>query len=138
MMLLALAAGLALAPVTPTPCPFADIAVAAIRLKLVKARGVVTSDRLIVTADLVNVGAQGQAPGIRQHAELIRNGAVIAKQPLPALAAGVRYPLAFGIFRDTSQRTDPLEVMVRYVLDGARSPERQNCSAANDRLTKTF
>lgn len=138
MMMLALAVGLVFAQTGPPPCPGADISVTAIRLKTIKARGAVTADRLIVTADLVNVGKSGQAPGIRQHAELIRSGSVIAKQPLPPLGAGVRYPLAFGIFRDRSESKDPLDVMVRYVLDSGSVPKQQNCDSGNDRLTKTF
>jgi hypothetical protein len=57
---------------------------------------------------------------------------------LPALGAGVSYPLQFRIFRDTSQRTDPIEVLVRYVLDDKRNPLRNNCSPTNDSLQKTF
>jgi hypothetical protein len=85
-----------------------------------------------------NVGAQPQQPHVAQHAELLRDGAVVAQQPLPALAAGVAYPLQFRIFRATSQRTDPVEVLVRYVLDDKQRELRNNCSQANDSLQKTF
>ena len=62
----------------------------------------------------------------------------MAKQPLPALATGVAYPLQFRIFRATSQRTDPIEVLVRYVLDDQTRAARNNCARSNDSLTKTF
>jgi hypothetical protein len=46
--------------------------------------------------------------------------------------------LQFRIFRDTSQRTDPLQVLVRYVLDDKRHAPRNNCSPTNDSLQKNF
>ena len=66
------------------------------------------------------------------------DGAVVATQKLPALGASVVYPLQFRIFRATTQRTDPVMVLVRYVLDDKRRTLRNNCSGINDSLQKTF
>jgi hypothetical protein len=139
-MIAAILAGL-LAVATPMPplCPGADISVTDLQIKVVKGSArTATADRLLITGVFTNVGAQPQQPGVVQHAELLRDGNVIAKQPLPALASGVAYPLQFRIFRDTSARTDPIGVLVRYVLDDKRHASRNNCSATNDSLTKTF
>jgi hypothetical protein len=93
---------------------------------------------VLITADLTNVGVQPQTPHVPQHAELLRDGVVVAKQPLPALAGGVTYPMQFRLFRDLNSRQDPLEVLVRYVLDDRRDELSMNCSVANDALQKIF
>src|SRR5580658_7539804 len=130
-MIAAFLAGV-LAVASPTPvCPGADISVTALQIKVIKGSArTATADRLLITGVFTNVGELAQEPGVAQHAELLRNGSVIAKQQLPPLASGVAYPLQFRIFRDTSQRTDPVEVLVRYVLDDKRRAARNNCSAA--------
>jgi hypothetical protein len=125
---------------SPAPCRGADISVTALHLKVIKGSTSsknATADRLLITGDFTNIGDLAQEPHTPQHAELLRDGSVVAKQPLPALAAGVTYPLQFRIFRDTSQRTDPIEVLVRYVLDD-RTSHRNNCLAANDSLQKVY
>ncbi len=138
-MIAAFLAGV-LALATPAPaCAGADISVTDLQIKVIKGSArTATADRLLITGVFSNVGTQAQQPHIAQHAELLRNGVVVATQQLPPLEAGVVYPLQFRIFRDTSQRTDPVEVLVRYVLDDKRHPLRNNCSPVNDSLTKTF
>lgn len=138
-MIAAFLAGM-LAFASPAPvCSGADISVTDLQIKVIKGSArTATADRLLITGVFTNVGALPQQPRVTQHAELLRGGTVIAKQPLPPLASGVAYPLQFRIFRDTSQRTDPIEVLVRYVLDDKNRASRNNCSATNDSLTKTF
>jgi hypothetical protein len=129
-----------LAMASPAPaCTGGDISVTDLQIKVIKGSAkTATSDRLLITGTFTNVGNQPQQPHTAQHAELLRDGVIVAQQPLPALAAGVAYPLQFRIFRDTSQRTDPVEVRVRYVLDDKQSLSRNNCSPTNDSLQKTF
>jgi hypothetical protein len=140
MIGLFLAGVLALATPSPAPlCGAADISVTDMQIKVIKGSAkTVIEDRLLITGVFTNVGVQPQTPHVAQHAELLRDGAVVTSQPLPALGAGVSYPLQFRIFRDTSQRTDPIEVLVRYVLDDKRHALRNNCSPTNDSLQKTF
>ncbi len=133
-----LAGALALATPVQT-CPHSDISVTGLQIKVIKGSAkTATAYRLLITGVFTNVGEQPQQRHIAQHAELLRDGVVVASQPLPPLAAGVAYPLQFRIFRDTSQRTDPIGVLVRYVLDDKRRPVRNNCSPTNDSLQKTF
>ena len=129
-----------LAMASPAPvCPGSDISVTDLQIKVIKGSPkAAIEDRLLITGVFTNVGAQPQQPHVAQHAELLRDGQVVAQQPLPALAAGVAYPLQFRIFRATSQRTDPVEVLVRYVLDDKNRAPRNNCSPTNDSLQKTF
>jgi len=138
-MIAALMAGV-LALASPDPlCTGPDISVTALRIHVVKGSDKTnTPDRFLISADLTNVGMAPQQAHIAQHAELVRDGAVIATQPLPALASGITYPLQFRVFRDPAQRKDPLEVLVRYVLDDKAKTPEMNCSGANDSLTKIF
>jgi hypothetical protein len=139
MIAVFLAGVLALATPAPSPCPHSDISVTDLQIKVIKGSAkTATADRLLITGVFTNVGERSQQPHIAQHAELLRDGAIVASQPLPALAAGVAYPLQFRIFRDTSQRTDPIGVLVRYVLDDKHRAVRNNCSPTNDSLQKTF
>jgi hypothetical protein len=140
-MVAVLLAGLvALASPLPSPaCHGGDISVTDLQIKVIKGSArTATADRLLITGVFTNVGSTAQQPHTAQHAELLRDGAVVGTQPLPALGAKVQYPLQFRIFRDTSQRTDPIAVEVRYVLDDKRSVARNNCSLTNDSLQKTF
>jgi hypothetical protein len=138
MIAAVLAGVLALASPDPT-CPGPDISVTDLRVNIVKGSTKTnTPDRFLITADLSNIGAASQAPHVQQHAELLRNGMVVASQPLPSLAGGVTYPLQFRVFRDVTQRKDPLEVLVRYVLDDKSRAPAMNCSSANDSLQKIF
>jgi hypothetical protein len=124
---------------SPAPCHGGDISVTALHLKVIKGSAkTATADRLLITGDFTNVGDMAQQPHVVQHAELLRDGTVVARQPLPALAAGVTYPLQFRIFRDTSQSTDPIEVLVRYVLDDKSRANRNDCLVVNDSLQKVF
>ena len=128
-----------LALATPTPCPGSDISVTDLQIKVIKGSAkAATADRLLITGTFTNVGLASQEPNLAQHAELLRDGAVVATQKLPALGASVVYPLQFRIFRATTQRTDPVMVLVRYVLDDKRRTLRNNCSGINDSLQKTF
>jgi hypothetical protein len=138
MIAVFLAGVLALATLAPV-CPGSDISVTDLQIKVIKGSAkTATADRLLITGVFTNVGTQSQEPHLAQHAELLRDGAVVATQQLPALASGVAYPLQFRIFRATTQRTDPVMVLVRYVLDDKRRPVRNNCSPVNDSLQKTF
>jgi hypothetical protein len=138
MIALVLASILGTAAPAPA-CHGGDISVTALRIKLIKgSASTVTADRLLITGDFTNVGSAAQEDSVHQHAELLRNGAVVARQKLPGLASGVTYPLQFRIFRETSERTDPVQVLVRYVLDDRRRTARNNCLATNDSLTKVF
>jgi hypothetical protein len=138
-MIAALMAGV-LALASPDPlCTGPDISVTALRIHIVKGSDKTnTPDRFLITADLTNVGMASQEPRIAQHAELVRDGAVVATQPLPSLASGITYPLQFRVFRDATQRKDPLQVLVRYVLDDKGKMPEMNCSGANDSLQKIF
>ena len=139
MIGLLLAGVLALATPTPLPCPGSDISVTDLQIKVIKGSAkTATADRLLITGTFTNIGMESQQPNLAQHAELLRDGAIAATQPLPALGAHVAYPLQFRIFRATSQRTDPVMVLVRYVLDDKRHALRNNCSGVNDSLQKTF
>jgi hypothetical protein len=124
---------------SPSPCSAGDISVTGLHIKIIKGnKRTATADRVLITGDFTNVGLRSQEPHTAQHAELVRDGAVVAQQPLPALANGVTYPLQFRIFRDTSHSTDPIGVLVRYVLDDKTQVARNNCSAVNDSMSKTF
>jgi hypothetical protein len=122
---------------SPT-CHAGDISVTDLRGKTIKGNGRGVDDRLLLTADFANVGAKAQEPHTKQHAELVRDGTVISTQPLPALATNVTYPLVFRIFRNKTTDAGPITVTVRYVLDEAHKPQRNNCSPTNDSLQKTF
>jgi hypothetical protein len=140
MVAVLLASLVALASPMPSPaCHAGDISVTDLQIKVIKASArTSTADRLLITGVFTNVGSRAQEPHTAQHAELLRDGAIVGTQILPALGAKVTYPLQFRIFRDTSQRTDPIAVEVRYVLDDKRSVARNNCSLTNDSLQKTF
>jgi hypothetical protein len=134
MIAAVLAGVLAFASPDP-PCSGPDISVTDLRINLVKGSDKANlPDRFLITADLSNIGSASQVPRVAQHVELVRDGAVV----LPSLAGGVTYPLQFRIFRDPKQRTDPLEVLVRYVLDVKSKMPEMNCSGSNDALQKIF
>ena len=138
-MIAALMAGV-LALASPDPlCTGPDISVTALRIHVIKGSDKTNvPDRFLITADLTNVGMAPQRAHVAQHAELVRDGSVVATQTLPSLASGVTYPLQFRVFRDPAQRKDPLEVLVRYVLDDKGKMPEMNCSGANDSLQKIF
>lgn len=140
MIAVSLAALLAQASPGASPACFAgDISVTDLRGKTIKGSPkTVPEDRLLLTADFTNVGSRSQQPHTAQHADVLSGGAVLATQPLPALAAGVTYPLQFRIFRAKPQASGPISITVRYVLDDAHRPTRNNCSPTNDSLQKTF
>lgn len=124
----------------PSPsCSGGDISVTALRINVIKGSArTATADRLLITGDFTNVGGRSQEPHTAQHAEILRDGVVIGTQALPSLAKDVTYPLQFRIFRDTTHRTDPIAVIVRYVLDDKKITMRNNCTGANDSMSKTF
>lgn len=141
-MIAVLLAGMVLAQASPGAAPSchgSDISLTDLRAKTIKGSSRAgLDDRLLLTAYFANVGGKAQEPHTRQHAELVRDGKVIATQPLPALAEAVVYPLQFRIFRDGATDSGPITVTVRYVLERARRPSRNNCSPTNDSLQKTF
>jgi hypothetical protein len=118
-----------------SPCAGADPAVADMSMKLVKKHG--GDDHYIITAGITNRGERAQEPGIVQHVALVRDGKMLAPQVVPALGPGVRYVVAFAIDRPSSQRKEPLEVMVRYTLDKG-DEALNNCNHTGDSLTKVF
>ncbi|GAC1408205.1 MAG: hypothetical protein NVS3B7_20490 [Candidatus Elarobacter sp.] len=121
---------------SPAPaCAAADPAVTDIRVKLIKKRK--APDHYIITATVTNVGEKPQELGVKQRVELVENGSAVAPQPLPALGAGVDYDVAFAIFRAAEKRKEALPVTVRYVFEKGDAT-RNNCSTANDALTKSF
>lgn len=134
-------AGVLLAQASPAAspaCRAGDISVTNLNGKTVKGSSRIgTDDRLLLTADFSNVGGTAQAPHTAQHAEVVHDGAVIASQPLPALAAGVTYPMTFRVFRAKADAKNQFAVTVRYVLDDPQKA-RNNCSAGNDSIQKTF
>lgn len=110
-----------------------------VRISVVKASSKTSpADRVLITGDFTNVGSKSQRPETAQHAELVRDGNVLQTQPLPALQAGVTYPLQFRIFRPTDQRKDSVAVTVRYVLDDPHAARSNNCTPTNDSMQKTF
>jgi hypothetical protein len=117
-------------------CNGPDIAITQIKYAVV--RGTTTvADRIVLTADVVNVGTQPQVPGVLQHIELLHDGRVLALERVRPLRVGERYPVALRLFRSHAQRKDPLEVVVRYVADDHRA-RGENCNTANDSLQKIF
>jgi hypothetical protein len=125
---------------SPAPvCQGADISVTDLRIKVVKGSVKAgTLDRILITADMTNIGDSPQQPHLAQHAVLIRDGSVVATQNFPSLASGVTYPLQFRVFRNPGPQTEPLEVLVRYVLDSKTPAAQANCSKVNDSLQKIF
>jgi hypothetical protein len=132
MVALLLAAALSTPP-APS-CAASDPAVTDIRVKLVKNKA---ADHYVITGVVTNLGAQEQVPGIAQHAELVRDGKALLQQDVPALGAGVAYTLGFAIDRSAALRKTPLPVTVRFALAKGNAA-RNNCSTANDILTKSF
>jgi hypothetical protein len=117
-------------------CSGPDIAITQVKYAVVRGNAA-TPDRIVITADVVNVGTQSQTTGIVQHVELLRDGAVLAAEHFRPLRMGERYPVALRLFRPHAQRKDPLEVVVRYVPDDRRA-RGENCNPANDSLQKIF
>lgn len=119
-----------------SPCSGPDIAITQVRYAIV--RGTATMpDRIVLTADVVNVGSEPQRPGVQQHVELLRDGRILAAEHVRNLRVGERYPVALRMFRPHAQRKEPLEVIVRYVPDDRRA-RGENCSVANDSVQKIF
>jgi len=133
MTALALAVLLAAAP---GRCA-ADPVVANARIKVT--RGLEkNSDHLVVTVNVVNDGSADQAYPTQQHLELVRDGAVIGTQPIPALGAQQSYVASFRIVAPHERHRKPLNVVFRYVLDSAPDAARANCAKSNDALTATL
>jgi len=134
MLPLALIVTQMLAPAST--CNGPDISITQIKYAVVRGNANVP-DRIVLTADVVNVGAQPQVAGVTQHVELLRDGRVLALERVRPLRVGERYPVALRLFRPHAQRKEPLEVVVRYVADDHRA-RGENCNTANDSLQKIF
>lgn len=117
-------------------CTGPDIAITQVKYAIVRGTRTIP-DRVVLTADVVNVGTQSQTPDVTQHVELLHDGMVLAAERVRPLRAGERYPVALRLFRTRDQRKDPLEVVVRYVPDD-RHARGENCNPANDSLQKIF
>lgn len=120
----------------PSSCP-ADLLVADPRLKIVRAGEDKSRDNYIVTVDVRNRGTAAQPDGTRQHLALVRAGAVIGTQSVPALGPGQSYAAAFRVQLPHQRKRDPFAVEFRYVLDSKNAP-RANCTSVNDRLNATL
>jgi hypothetical protein len=117
-------------------CSGPDIAITKAKYAVVRGNATVP-DRIVITADVVNVGTQSQTAGVAQHIELLKDGTVLSSERFRPLRVGERYPVALRLFRPHDQRKDPLEVVVRYVADDRRA-RGENCNPANDSLQKIF
>jgi hypothetical protein len=133
MLPLLLAAAVATA--APSPCP-SDLLVASPRLKVVRANDR-SRDNYVVTVDVKNRGVAAQPEDTLQHVELVREGAVIGTQPVPALGANESYAAAFRLQLAHQRKRPPFRVEFRYALD-SKNASRANCTSANDRLTATL
>jgi len=122
-------------PQPAATCAAADLAVTSLTSQLFKKHGGV--DHYIITTTVTNIGKESQTADITQRVELVRNGAVLAPQSLPALGAGVAYTLAFAVDRPASERSQPLTVTLRYLLTSGDAA-RNACNRSNDEITKSF
>ena len=134
-MLVTAAATVAVTAPAQSACPAADPAITDLSAQLIKKSN--APDHYVITTTLSNIGSLGQTPDITQRVELLRNGVVLAPQTVPALDAGVAYPVAFAVYRPAAERSQPLTVTVRYVLQTGDAT-RNACNRANDQRTKTF
>jgi hypothetical protein len=117
-------------------CTGPDIAITQVKYAIVRGTQTIP-DRIVLTADVVNVGTQSQSAGVTQHVELLHDGMVLASERFRPLRVGERYPVALRLFRTHEQRKDPLEVVVRYVPDD-RHARGENCNPSNDSVQKIF
>ena len=117
-------------------CSGPDIAITQVKYAIVRGTETIP-DRIVLTADVVNVGTQRQTPRVAQHVELLHDGMVLASERFRPLRIGERYPVALRLFRSHDQRKEPLEVIVRYVPDD-RQARGENCNPANDSVQKIF
>lgn len=126
---------LAAAVATASPCP-ADLLVAHPRLKVTPdlQRGF---QHDIITVDVTNRGTRAQRSDTRQKLDLLRDGAVIGSQPVPALGPGQVYIAAFRLRVSSAAKRTPVKVRFRYVLQYG-DPSRENCTTANDILDATL
>lgn len=126
----------AAAVATASPCP-ADLLVAHPRLKLAPdaQRGF---QHDIISVEVTNRGKRAQRAGTKQHLDLLRDGAVIGTQPIPALGSGFTYIAAFRMRLPAGRRHVPLIVRFHYVLDAGADASRENCTTANDVLDATL
>ncbi|HTJ24596.1 MAG TPA: hypothetical protein VMA36_00390 [Candidatus Limnocylindria bacterium] len=120
----------------PSPCP-ADLLVADPRLKVVRAANP-AMDNYVVTVDVRNRGTAAQTSGVSQRLELIRGGAVIGSQPIPALGPAQDYVAAFRLQLPHESKRPPFNVVFHYVLDQKSDAARNNCTSVNDRLSATL
>ncbi len=134
-MMLPLVLAAAMAGAAPSPCP-ADLLVANPRLKVVRARDQ-SRDNYVVTVDVKNRGVAAQPSDTAQHLELVRDGASIGTQPVPALGPSQTYVAAFRVQLPHAKARAPFPVEFRYVLDSKNAP-RANCTSVNDRLSATL
>jgi hypothetical protein len=125
----------AASPAPSSTCTAADPAVTSLTSQLFKKRGGV--DHYVITTTVTNIGPRSQTPDVTQRIELLRKGTVLAPQSLPALAPGVAYKLAFAVDRPADERTQPLTVTIRYVLESGDAAQNA-CDRSNDEVTKTF
>lgn len=122
---------------SPAPaCTGPDVTIKNVRYSTFRGNGT-SPDRIVIVAQVVNVGTLPQTPGVVQHVELLHDGQVVVAERVRALRVGERYVVALRMFRPESQRKEPLDVIVRYVPDDRRA-RGENCSTANDSLQKIF
>ena len=121
---------------SPPACSGPDITIKNVRFSTVRGSAS-TPDRVVIAADLVNVGTQSQTAPLAQHIELVHDGRVLVKEKVRALRVNEHYLVALRLFRQPNERKEPLEVMVRYVPDDPRA-RGENCATANDTIQKIF
>lgn len=122
---------------SPTPaCTGPDITVSIVRYAVTKGSAT-TPDRVVIYANVTNVGEVSQTAGVVQHVELVRDGRRLVSEPVRALRAHEKFLVALRIFREPAERKEPLEVVVRYVPDDRRA-KSENCNPTNDSLQKIF
>ena len=123
----------AIAQPSPT-CSGADIAVQNVRR--LRSRGKDSdADRVVIEADLVNVGGTAQDAKVAQRVELLKDGRVVAVEHVRPLRSGERYPVALRFFSPSDERGSVLHVIVRYVPEDGRA---ENCNLGNNSVEKTF
>ena len=125
----------ALAAASPAACP-SDLLVASPRLKVLRANDR-TKDNYVVSVMVRNRGAANQPDDTKQHLDLVRDGAALGSQTIPALGANQSYLAAFRVQMPHEAHRAPFTVEFRYVLDSKDAP-RSNCTSANDRLSATL
>jgi hypothetical protein len=126
----------ALVAAQPTACP-SDLLVANPSVTVVKAQqhGLYN---YVVTVDVKNQGTAAQRKDIAQHLDVLVNNKASGTQPIPGLGANENYAAAFRFQLPRPKHSNvPLVVTFHYVMDSKSLPG-ENCTTADDTVTKTL